>query len=246
MAGMEIFGIDIGGSGIKGAPVNIETGELAAGRYRIPTPVPAKPDAVAAVVGDLVKRFDWEGSVGCGFPSVVQNGLVLTAANIHPLWIGTDAATLFSQETGLKVTVINDADAAGLAEMVFGAGRGCQGTVLMVTIGTGLGTAVFTKGQLLPNTELGHLQIRGKDAEHRASDAVRKEKDLSWKKYAKRLNEYLQTLEQLLWPDLIILGGGVIKEYDKFLPLLKLQTKVVPAELLNEAGIVGAALAARP
>lgn len=241
---MEILGIDIGGSGIKGAPVNVEDGSLLAPRYRIPTPLPAKPKPVADTVAEVARHFDWKGPIGCGFPAVIRKGVVLTAANIHPRWVGANAAGMFADTTGCPVTVINDADAAGLAEMSFGAGRGRMGVVLLLTLGTGIGSALFTEGQLLPNTEFGHLQILGKDAERRASDAVRKEQNLTWKRWARRLNVYLQMMESLLWPELIILGGGVSKEYEKFLPLLKVQAELVPAHLLNEAGIVGAALAA--
>lgn len=242
---MQILGIDVGGSGIKGAPVDTQTGGLLAARHRIPTPIPAKPRAVANVVGEVVHSFDWHGLVGCGFPAVIRGGVALTAANIHPRWVETNTETLFGETTGCLVKVINDADAAGLAEMAFGAGRGRQGTVLIVTIGTGLGTAIFVDGHLVPNTEMGHIEIRGGDAEWRAADAARKREKLSWKKWAARFDEYLRTMERLLWPDLIILGGGVIKQMDKFVPLLTVQADVVPAQLLNDAGIVGAALAAR-
>lgn len=240
---MEILGIDIGGSGIKGAPVDTETGALLAPRYRIRTPKPAKPRPVAKTVAGIVRHFDWQGPVGCGFPAVVQRGVTLTAANVHEKWIGADAEALFSEQSGCPVRMINDADAAGLAEMAFGAGKGRMGTVLIITIGTGLGTALFTNGQLLPNTEFGHIEIKGKEAEKRASDAARKRKNLSWKKWSRRLDSYLRTMESLVWPDLIILGGGVSKRHDKFIPRLSVQAEVVPAQLLNEAGIVGAALA---
>jgi polyphosphate glucokinase len=241
---MEILGIDIGGSGIKGAPVDIKTGELAASRHRIPTPQPSKPKAVAKVVGEIAKHFDWHGPIGAGFPAVMQHGIARTAANIHKSWINTDAAKLFGKNTGCPVTVVNDADAAGMAEMAFGAGQGRDGVVLLVTIGTGLGTSLFIDGNLLPNTELGHIEIDCRDAELMASDAARKEHDLSWKKWAARLDTYLLRLEALIWPDLIILGGGVSKKHEKFIPRLTVQAKVVPAEALNEAGIIGAALAA--
>lgn len=241
---MEILGIDIGGSGIKGAPVNTETGELIAPRYRIPTPIPAKPRAVAKVVTEIVRHFEWQGPVGCGFPAVVRDGVTLTAANVHPRWIEKKATTMFEQTCNCPVVVVNDADAAGLAEMAFGAGKGQKGVALMITIGTGLGSALFVDGKLVPNTEFGHLQIRGKDAELRASDAARQEKMLTWRAWAKRFDEFLVALEKLFWPELIILGGGVSKKADKFIPLLTVQTKVVPAMLLNDAGIIGAALAA--
>lgn len=241
---MEILGIDIGGSGIKGAPVNIETGDLVAERHRLATPEPSKPRAVAETVAEIVRHFDWHGPIGCGFPAVVRHGVTLTAANVSKKWIGTDAAALLSQATGCPTYVLNDADAAGWAEMTFGAGRGRQGVVLIITIGTGLGSAFFTDGRLLPNTELGHVELNGMDAETRASDAARKRDKLSWKKWGKRFNNYLNYLEQLFWPDLIILGGGVSKEYERFAPYLSVQAELTPAQLLNEAGIVGAALAA--
>lgn len=241
---MEIMGIDIGGSGIKGAPVDTETGSLVMPRFRILTPIPAKPNPVADVVAEVVKHFSYQGPIGCGFPAVIREGVVLTAANIDPRWVEKKASALFAEATGCPVLVINDADAAGMAEMTFGAGRGCKGVVLVITIGTGLGTALFTDGLLVPNTEFGHLQIRGKDAENRASDAVRKEKKLTWKKWAVRLDEYLLTMQKLFWPDLIILGGGAAKEAQNFIPYLTVKADVVPAQLLNEAGIVGAALAA--
>ncbi len=242
---MEILGIDIGGSGIKGAPVDIETGNLTMPRLRIITPDPAKPRAVADVVGEVVRNFDWHGPIGCGFPAVIQDGVAMTAANIHPNWINKKASALFADTTGCPVSVINDADAAGIAEMTFGAGKGHKGTVFILTVGTGIGTALFTDGHLLPNTEFGHLKIRGKDAEHRASDYVRKLQNMSWKKWSAAFDEYLCTMEQLVWPDLIILGGGVAKYSDDIIPRLTVHTKVVPAQFLNEAGIVGAALAAQ-
>jgi len=240
---MEILGIDIGGTGIKGAPVNTKTGELLASRYRLPTPQPSKPKAVAEVVGEVAKHFNWQGSIGAGFPAVIQHGIARTAANIHKSWINTDVAKLFKKATGCPVTIVNDADAAGIAEMKFGAGKGQDGVVLLVTVGTGLGTSVFVDGHLLPNTEFGHIEIDCEDAELMASDAARKEHDLSWSKWATRLDTYLLRLEALIWPDLIILGGGVSKNHPKFIPLLTVQAEVVPAATLNEAGIIGAALA---
>jgi polyphosphate glucokinase len=242
---MELLGIDIGGSGIKGAPVNLKTGLLSAKRVRFPTPQPASPAEVAKTVARLVKKFKWQGAVGCGFPAVIRRGVALTAANVDKSWIGTDAARLFSQAAGCPVMVINDADAAGLAEMRFGAGKGRQGVVFTITIGTGLGSALFVDGKLVPNTELGHIEVRSKDAERRASDAVRQRKELSWKEWAVRFNEYLLTLERLFYPDLFILGGGASKKTEKFLPYLTVQAEVLPAQLLNDAGIVGAALAAK-
>jgi len=243
---MQILGIDIGGSGIKGAPVDIDTGEMLSERFRIPTPQPANPKAVAETVSQIAKHFEWTGPIGCGFPAVVQQGVTRTAANVHKKWIGTDAVALFHEKTGCPVRVVNDADAAGLAEMKFGAGKGHQGVVLLVTIGTGLGTSLFTDGVLLPNTELGHIEIDCYDAELKASDAARKRDDLSWKKWGRRLNTYLNSLEALMWPDLIILGGGVSKKSAKFMPYLDVNAEIMVAETFNHAGIIGAALAGKP
>jgi len=242
---MDILGIDIGGSGIKGAPVDLNQGVLAAERLRIATPQPATPDAVADTVDGIIRHFNWTGPVGCGLPSVVQNGVARTAANIDSSWIGSDVRTLLSQRTGCPVTVINDADAAGIAEMRFGAGRGRNGTILMVTVGTGLGTALFRDGTLVPNTELGHLLLNGKVAEKYASAAAREDLGLSYKTWAKRLDLYLHQLQSLFWPDLFILGGGISKKHEKFFPFLTIETEFLPAVLRNQAGIVGAALAAR-
>jgi polyphosphate glucokinase len=239
-----LLGIDIGGTGIKGAPVDVKTGELLAPRERILTPHPATPDAVAEVVGELFKHFDWTGPAGATFPAVIKHGVARTAANVDSSWIGTDAAALFGKATGASVTVLNDADAAGIAEMEFGAGHGRAGVVLMVTLGTGIGSALFLDGVLVPNTEFGHIEIRGKEAEKRAAEIVREREGLTWEKYAKRLDEYFSTVEALFSPDLIIVGGGISKKADKFLPLIQLQTEIVPAQLQNEAGIVGAAVAA--
>jgi polyphosphate glucokinase len=240
-----ILGIDIGGSGIKGAPVNTQTGQMVAERFRLVTPEPSLPEAVAGVISEISRQFKWNGPIGAGFPSVVIRGVIMTAANIDQSWIGTDAAKLFSEKTGCPVTVINDADAAGLAEMRFGAGRNCQkGTVLMITLGTGIGSAIFTDGHLVRNTEFGHLEIRGKDAERRASDAAKQRKALTWPEYGGRVNEYLAQMERLFWPDLIIIGGGISKDHEKFFPYLTTRAKIVPAEMLNNAGIVGAAMAA--
>ena len=242
---MEILGIDVGGSGIKGAPVNTETGQLTADRIRIKTPKNAEPQPVADVVAQIAQAFEWKGRIGIGFPAPIKSGIAMMAANISDQWIGVNADQLFTETTGCTCKVGNDADVAGLAEMIFGAGKDRAGTVIMITLGTGIGTAIFTDGRLLPNVEFGHLEIKGKDAETRASDAARQRDDLSWKKYAKRLNRYLTTMEKLFWPDLFIIGGGISKEHEKFLPLLTLQTEVVPAQFQNEAGIVGAALFGR-
>jgi polyphosphate glucokinase len=239
-----MLGIDIGGTGIKGAPVDVDRGQLTADRLRILTPQPATPDAVAKVVGELVRHFRWTGPVGCTFPAVMKQGVAQTAANVDASWIGTDAADAFGRETGCKVTVLNDADAAGLAEARFGAGRNRDGVVIVVTLGTGIGSALFVDGRLFPNTELGHLVMDGKDAEKRAAASVRENSDMKWGKWAKRVNEYLLYVERLFWPDLFIIGGGVSKKSERFLPYIKTQAEVVPAQLRNEAGIVGAAVAA--
>jgi polyphosphate glucokinase len=242
---MVILGVDIGGSGIKGAPVDTSSGVLLAPRYRIPTPEGAKPRPMAEVVGLISQHFDWQGTIGVGFPSVIRNGIVRSAANIHKKWLDTHIDTLISEATGCPTYTLNDADAAGLAEMTFGAGKDRGGVVMIITIGTGLGSALFTNGELVPHTEFGHIEIRGMDAERRASDMARKVEKLSWKQWAGRLDEYLHTLERLLWPDVFILGGGVVKQHEKFIPLLTVEAEVVPAQFLNDAGIVGAALAAR-
>ena len=242
---MHILGIDVGGSGIKGAPVETKTGQLIAERVRIKTPDKAEPEPVAQVVAQIAQSFEWKGPIGIGFPSPIKGGVAMMAANISENWVGTNADELFTKITGCSCTMVNDADAAGMAEMAFGAGRGQVGTVIMVTLGTGIGSAIFYRGKLLPNTEFGHIEIKGREAEARASDAARQRDDLSWKKYAKRLNRYLMTMQKLFWPDLFIVGGGISKEHEKFLPLLTIDIPVVPAQLLNEAGIIGAALAAQ-
>lgn len=237
------LGIDVGGSGIKGAPVDLTTGVLLAPRIRIKTPEKAEPKPVAEIVAQIARSFNWTAPIGIGFPAPIKHGVALMAANISEKWVGTNADDLFTRVTDCDCTMINDADAAGLAEMSFGAGRGQTGTVIMITLGTGIGTAIFFGGQLLPNAEFGHLEINRREAEHRASDAVRQRENLSWKKYAKRLNRYLTAMEKLFWPDLFIIGGGISKESAKYLPFLTVSTPVVTAQLLNEAGIVGAALA---
>ncbi len=245
VAQQHVLGIDIGGSGIKGAPVDPGRGKLLSERFRIATPVPATPAAVAATVGELAKHFQWKGPIGATMPGVVKDGRLLTAANIDPSWIGSDAAALFAAATDTTVKVINDADAAGIAEMRFGAGKGRKGVVVMITLGTGIGCALFNDGVLLPNTELGHLEIRGKDAESRASARIKDERKESWSKWAKRVDEYLDRLDALVWPDLIIIGGGVSKNADKFFPKLSTRAELVAATLQNDAGIVGAALIGR-
>jgi polyphosphate glucokinase len=243
----KVLGIDIGGSGIKGAPVDTKDGLMLEQRHRIPTPDPSTPEKVAEVILQLVEHFKWEGPVGCGFPAAIQRGVIRTAANIDKSWLDTDADKLFSKVTKLPVTVVNDADAAGLAEMKFGAGRGKSGTVLLLTIGTGIGTVLFSDGRLVPNLEMGHIYLKGMDidGETFSSDAARKDNDLSWEEWAGRFNEYLHFMEFLTWPDLIILGGGASKKGDKFLQYFDVKAPVVPAQLLNNAGIVGAALASK-
>lgn len=241
---MDILGIDIGGSGIKGAVVDVESGELKTERQRIPTPNPSTPQAVAEVVAQFVDSFNWTGLMGCTFPAVIRNGIVYTAANVDETWVGTDATALFERVTGCPASIINDADAAGIAEMVFGAGQDQSGVVLMLTLGTGIGSALFVDGHLAPNTELGHIEIDGKDAEIRAADRARKREDLSWKQWGKRLNRYLQTMEFLFSPDLFIIGGGVSKKSQKFFKHVDVRAQLVPAQMHNHAGIIGGAMAA--
>jgi polyphosphate glucokinase len=241
---MHALGIDIGGTGIKAAPVDVATGQLLATRQKIDTPHPSLPDAVAGVVKELSTSFSWSGPVGITFPGVVTDGVTRTAANLDKSWIGLDAAALFAKATGNQVRVLNDADAAGVAEMTFGAGRGERGTVLMLTFGTGIGSALFTEGVLVPNTEFGHIEIRGRDAESRASEHAKELHDLSWGKWAGRVEEYLEHMEALLSPHLIIVGGGISKESDKWVPRLTgIRARIVPAAMFNDAGIVGAAMA---
>lgn len=238
-----ILGIDIGGTGIKGAPVNLATGELTAERFRVLTPQPSTPEAVAAAVAEVAAHFGNHERFGVGFPAVVKGGHTWSAANVDHAWIGADAKTIFEKTTNCKVTLLNDADAAGLAEIRYGAGRDVKGVVLLLTFGTGIGSALFVDGKLVPNTEMGHLQIRGRDAEDRASESVRIEQEMSWKKWSARVDEYLHLIETVLQPDLIIVGGGASRNANKFIPRLTIAAPIVPAQLLNEAGIVGAALA---
>jgi polyphosphate glucokinase len=241
---MHALGIDIGGTGIKAAPVDVAAGKLLADRKKIETPRPAVPDTVAEVVHELTTFFNWSGPVGITFPGVVTGGVTRTAANLDPAWIGLDARELLGKATGNPVKVLNDADAAGVAEMTFGAGVGEHGTVLMLTFGTGIGSALFIGGTLVPNTEFGHIEIRGHDAEKRASEHAKELHDMSWGKWAGRVDEYLKHMEALISPDLFIIGGGISKESDKFLPLLTgIRARIVPAALHNDAGIVGAAMA---
>ncbi len=237
------FGVDIGGSGIKGAPVDLKTGELTRDRYRIETPQPATPSAVGATVAKVIARFKLppETPVGVTFPGVVQQGVVRTAANLDPSWIDVNLRGVIRTRARRDVRVMNDADAAGYAEYKYGAAEGKDGLVLMVTLGTGIGTALIADGRLVPNTELGHVIIDGKDAEEYAAESARERHDLDWAAWAAHVSRYLQEMERLLWPDLIIIGGGVSKDYEEFVPLLDLRAPVVPAALRNEAGIVGAA-----
>lgn len=237
------FGIDFGGSGIKGAPVDLTVGEFAAERARIDTPLPSTPEAVADVIADLLGRFpDSDAAVGVTVPGVVRHGVVHSAANIDPAWIGTDADALFTKATGRDVHVVNDADAAGLAEVRYGVARGRCGLVIVTTLGTGIGSALVHDGVLVPNSELGHLEIGGHDAETRAANSARENEDLSWQEWAGRLTTYFRTLEKLFSPELFVVSGGISKKAEHFLPLVDLDTEILPAQLRNRAGIVGAAL----
>lgn len=238
------FGIDIGGSGMKAGIVDLTSGRLVSKRHRISTPQPATPTAMAAVVRKLIDHHDWDGPVGIAFPSIVREGVIRLAANIDATWVGVDAAALFSEACRHRASVVNDADAAGLAEMRFGAGRGRRGVVIMFTFGTGIGSGLFVDGTLVPNTELGHLELDGHDAETQASAAVRERDGIGWKKWASRVERYLRHVEMLFSPDLIIVGGGASKVAEKWLPLIRLDTDVLPAVMANNAGIVGAALVA--
>lgn len=240
---MVTLGIDIGGSGIKGALVDTEKGEMVSERIRIPTPQPATPEAVMEVMGEIVAAFKYKGPLGVGIPGIVIHGVVLSAANIDEGWLNFPGQEAMAAATGCPVTLLNDADAAGVAEMRFGAGRGRPGVTMLFTLGTGIGSAMFVDGRLVPNLELGHLYLRGMkvDAENYASGRARKTLGLGWKKWGKRLNRYFRHVEFLFSPDLIIIGGGVSKKHEKFLPYIKTRAAVVPAQLRNEAGIIGAA-----
>lgn len=242
---MNILGIDIGGTGVKGALVSVETGELTSERVRIETPKPATPEAVIGVIQQIVQMVNYQGPMGVGYPGVILEGRTMTAANLDAGWIGFAAADAILATTGCPAALINDADAAGLAEVRYGAGRDVPGVVMVFTLGTGIGSAMFVDGKLVPNTELGHIFLRGHvtDAERYASERARIEEDLKWKDWSVRLDEYLHYMEDLFWPNLIILGGGASKDHEKFIPRLTVRTKVIPAELRNEAGIVGAAMA---
>jgi polyphosphate glucokinase len=238
---MNILGIDVGGSGIKGAIVDVESGRLSSQQVEIATPQPATPQLVVEVVDQLVKMCQWSGTIGCGFPAVIQAGVAKTAANVDVSWIDTDVQQLIYDKTGCPCSVVNDADAAGLAEMRFGTGVGRMGTVLVLTLGTGIGSALFHQGMLFPNLELGSLDFKGTPIENYASAAVRTKEKLSWEEWSKRLNVFLQQVERLLAPDLIIIGGGVSSEHEHYFPYLETQAELIPARLFNQAGIVGAA-----
>ncbi|RKX31128.1 MAG: ROK family protein [Verrucomicrobia bacterium] len=242
---MEILGIDIGGSGVKGAPVDLDRGELLAERVRLETPQPAKPKAVADLVAQVVKGFDWKSPIGVGFPGIMRRNIAYTAANLHSSWIDRDLGKLFGDVSSCPVGVINDADAAGLAEMTYGAGRGQSGAVLLLTLGTGIGSALFIDGHLYPNTEFGHLQFKKTIAEKCASSAARKERGLSWTEWGDDLNELLIHLKRIISPDLVIIGGGASSKFERFGSRIDCDLRVVPAQLMNNAGIIGAALAGR-
>ncbi|MFE4370197.1 polyphosphate--glucose phosphotransferase [Streptomyces sp. NPDC056835] len=242
---MNVFGVDIGGSGIKGAPVDLERGDLVEPRYKVLTPHPATPESVADGVVEVVRHFGWSGPVGITFPGVVTGSVIRTAANVDKAWIDTDAGQLLGERLGLRTTLLNDADAAGVAEMAFGAGRGRKGVVFLLTFGTGIGSALFMDGKLVPNTELGHLELDGHEAEKRASTKVKEDGDLSWHHWAHRVQKYLVHMEMLFSPELFIIGGGVSRKADKFIPLIEgVRAEILPAELQNNAGIVGAAMTA--
>ncbi len=245
MVAMKIVGIDVGGSGIKGALIDTETGELRSERVRLATPQPATPAAVSATVAEVVAACGGSGPVGVGFPAALRDGVALTATNIDSSFIGTDLSRLFSESCGRPAAVINDADAAGLAEVSLGAARGRSGVVLVITVGTGIGSALCVDGRVVFNCELGHLEMHGDLAERYASDAARKRDDLGWKRWGARFDEYLHVLERLLYPELIVVGGGAVKKWHRFAPTLTVKTEVVPAALGNLAGMVGAALHAR-
>ncbi|MEQ9304847.1 MAG: ROK family protein [Marinoscillum sp.] len=242
---MKVLGIDIGGTGIKGAIVDTKTGTLISERHRISTPQPATPESIIDTVVALIGEFDWKGPIGCGFPAAVRHEIVKTASNIDKSWIGLNAAKQIKKATRCPTHLINDVDAAGMAEMKFGAGKDQNGTTLMVAAGTGIGTALFIDKRLVPNTELGFIQLHGMPGEHYAANSVRKSEKLSIEEWAGRFNEYLQRLEMLFWPDLFILGGGISKQFESYEQYFDLDTKIVPAVSRNHAGIIGAALAAK-
>jgi polyphosphate glucokinase len=239
------FGVDVGGSGVKGGIVDLDTGKLIGDRFKLPTPQPSTPEAVAKTIAEVVGHFNWEGPIGVTYPGVVTEGIVQTAANVDKGWIGTDAHDVIGKALGGRsVTVLNDADAAGLAEEKFGAGRDNTGVICLLTFGTGIGSAVINNGVLLPNTEFGHLEVEGKEAEHRAASSIKEAKEWSYERWTKEVTKVLVVIENAIWPDLFIAGGGISRKADKWIPMLKNRTRVVAAALENEAGIVGAAMAA--
>ncbi len=239
------FGVDVGGSGIKGGIVDMDTGLLIGDRVKLLTPQPATPSAVARTIAEVVNGFGWTGPLGVTYPGVVTHGVVQTAANVDKAWIGTNARDIISGELGGQaVTILNDADAAGLAEQHYGAGKDKQGVVVLLTFGTGIGSALIHNGTLIPNTEFGHLEVGGKEAEHRAASSVKERKGWSYEKWAKQVTRVLVAIENAIWPDLFIAGGGISRKADKWIPLLENRTPVVAAALQNTAGIVGAAMAA--
>lgn len=242
---MEILGIDVGGSGIKGAIVDTKNGNLLTERHRIPTPQPATPDAVIKTITKIIRHFDWHGQVGVGFPAAVVDEVVRTASNIDKSWIGVNASSKIEKVTGCPTHLVNDVDAAGFAEMKFGAGKKEKGIVLIAAFGTGIGTAIFNHKKLLPNTELGHVIMHGMIAEHYAANSIREKEELDFKTWGLRVNEYLSHLEKLFYPNLIIVGGGVSKKFDQFEEYITIDTPVVPAKNRNHAGIIGVALAAK-
>jgi polyphosphate glucokinase len=238
------FGIDIGGTGMKAAIVDLGTGRLTSKRHRIPTPRDSHPEALARVVVELMQYHGWSGPIGVAFPSIVRNGVVELAANIDASWVGVDAGAVFAEASGSSVVVVNDADAAGIAEMRFGAGSGRKGVVIMLTFGTGIGSGLFMDGVLVPNTELGHLELDGHDAESQAAASVREREGIGWDEWVPRVEHYLRHVEMLFSPDLFIIGGGASKSAHEWLPSMRIATEIVPAEMANNAGIVGAALIA--
>ena len=242
---MELLGIDVGGTGIKGAIINTANGQLVSKRKRLPTPQPANPKLIIETVVEMIRFFNWNKEIGCGFPSVIQEGVVRTASNIDNQWIGLNAANLLTKASGCPTYLVNDADAAGKAEIAFGSGQDKNGNLIFFTVGTGIGTAFFHHGNLYPNTELGFLKIKGRYAEHYAANSIRESEKLSWSQWGKRFSHYLKKVELMFPSDLFILGGGISKKFEHYKPYLKCKTPIVPAQLKNNAGIIGAALVAR-